>query len=259
MSDRQGWLRSRTLALLLCVVVLQACKTELYTGLDERQANQMISVLIKHGIEARRDNAKDGSLTVMVEQAHFASAVQILEAAGLPQAHFDSLGDVFKSNSLVASPTQERAQLVYAMSQELSNTVTQVDGIRSARVHVDLPEADMRRKESRPASAAVFVRYDADVDIDPLIPKIKSLVVGSISGLAYERVSVIPVAAAVEDVAPGPRMAHWLGVPVPAHSVGRLLQLSLLLGLLAAVAASTGTWWFMTRAARRTRIYRSEP
>ncbi|CAM4002615.1 type III secretion system inner membrane ring lipoprotein SctJ [Bordetella tumulicola] len=256
MFDLIGWRTLRTVALVMCVLILQACKTELYSGLNERQANQMISVLMKHGIEARRESTKDGSLTVMVDEERFASAVQVLEAAGLPQAHFDSLGDVFKGNGLVASPIQERAQLVYAMSQELSNTVAQVDGIRTARVHVDLPDTDLRSKETRPASAAVFVRYEASVDVEPLIPKIKSLVAGSISGLDYERVSVIPVAVSVEEIAAEPKMASWLGVPVPEHSVGRLAQWSLLIWLLAAIVAGGGTWWFMTRSARGTRIYR---
>ena len=245
----------RMMALAMCVLVLQACKTELYTGLDERQANQMISVLMRQGIEANREAVKGGGLTVRVDEGDFARAVQVLEAAGLPQAQFASLGDVFQSNGLVASPTQERAQLIYAMSQELSNTVAQVDGIRTARVHVDLPESDMRRKPARPASAAVFVRYESHVDIDPLIPKIKALVVGSIAGLEYERVSVIPVAAPVEEGATVAQMGSWLGVPVPAHSVGRLTQLFLLIGLLMAALAGAGTWWFMTRSARETRIY----
>lgn len=256
MVKRNGWRVMRVLCVVLSALVLQACNAELYSGLDERQANQMISVLMKHGIQAQRQAAKDGRLSVLVDEDYFANAVQVLEAEGLPEAHFASLGEVFKGNGLVSSPTQERAQFVYAMSQELSNTVSQVDGIRTARVHVDLPDTEQRRKDTRLASAAVFVRYGEDVNIESLIPKIKSLVAGSISGLDYERVSVISVAASIEQADTAPRMGRWLGVPVPEQSVDRLMQLSLLSWLLVGVMAGGGTWWFARRTHRGARIYR---
>lgn len=62
------------------LLVLQACKVDLYSGLDERQANQMISELMKHGVNATRYAAKDASLTVRVDEDQFATAVEVLEA-----------------------------------------------------------------------------------------------------------------------------------------------------------------------------------
>ena len=179
----------------------------------------------------------------------------MLEASDLPETHFASLGDVFKGNGLVSSPTQEKAQLVYAMSQELSNTVSKVDGIRTARVHVDLQDDDGRRKTGKQASAAVFVRYSPDTDIESLIPKIKSLVSGSISGLDYERVSVIPVVAAEENATYTPRMTTWLGVPVPQQSAGKLSQLVLLALVLVAVLAAFITWWCLRRQTSTAGIF----
>lgn len=249
----------RAAVVLFSVALLQACQADLYSGLDERQANQMISALSKHGVQAGRKAAKDGSLTVTVDEDQFAAAVQILEASGLPEAHFASLGDVFKSNGLVVSPTQERAQFVYAMSQELSNTVSQVDGIRTARVHVDLPDDDTRRRTNKTASAAVFVRYDAGVDIEPLIPKIKSLVAGSISGLDYERVSVIPIAAPAQAGSDMPRMTTWMGISIPEQSAGKLTQLAVLIVLLIAGLAAAATWWRTRRSLRTVRTYRQSP
>ncbi|AHG62173.1 type III secretion system inner membrane ring lipoprotein SctJ [Advenella mimigardefordensis] len=253
MQRRFWWYVLRVCA-LLSVLLLQACKEDLYSGLDERQANRMISELMKQGIQADRYAVKDGSLTVTVDENQFAAAVQVLEASDLPETHFASLGDVFKGNGLVSSPTQEKAQLVYAMSQELSNTVSRVDGIRTARVHVDLQDDDAKRKTGKQASAAVFVRYSPDTDIESLIPKIKSLVSGSISGLDYERVSVIPVAAAEENGTYTPRMTTWLGVPVPQQSAGKLSQLVLLVLVLVAVLAALLTWWCLRWQARTTGV-----
>ncbi len=254
---RRFWQHTtRAAVMLLSVFLLQACKSDLYSGLDERQANQMISELSRNGIQASRHAAKDGTLTVTVDEDQFAASVQVLEASGLPEARFASLGDVFKNNGLVASPTQERAQFVYAMSQELSNTVSQVDGIRMARVHVDLPDDDTRRKSNSRASAAVFVRYDAGADIEPLIPKIKALVAGSISTLEYERVSVIPIAALASEVSNTVRMTTWLGIPIPEKSASRLTQLALVVVLLGAALIGGAFWWSMRRLPRGVRTYR---
>jgi len=252
-----SWLRTfRVVVVLFGVLLLQACQEDLYSGLDERQANQMISELSKHGVQAGRKAAKNGSLTITVEEDKFAAAVQVLEASGLPEAHFASLGDVFKSNGLVSSPTQERAQFVYAMSQELSNTVSQMDGIRTARVHVDLPENETRRGSNKQASAAVFVRYTPDVDIESMIPKIKSLVAGSISGLDYEHVSVIPVAARPDDATDAVKMTAWMGILIPAESSARLTYLMLFIVVLVAALASGSTWWGLKRSSKGVRTYR---
>lgn len=244
------------LVLLIGVLVLQACKVELYSGLDERQANQMISELMKHGIQAKRYAMKDGKLAVSVDENLFSTAVQILEASDLPEAKFVSLGEVFKGNGLVASPIQEKAQLIYAMSQELSNTVSKVDGIRTARVHVDIPEENTRMKSNKQASAAVFVRYNPGVNIDILIPKIKSLVAASLSDLDYERVTVIPVAASEGKIMNTPRMITWFGVLIPEKSVGKLNQLILFGSLLLAILTAIATWWCLKNTSGGLRTYR---
>ena len=85
---------------------------------------------------------KGGQYTVMVDKARFADAINILKEAGLPKQEFQSMGQVFKKDGLISSPTQERAQMIFALSQELSRTVSEIDGVLSARVHLVLPEND---------------------------------------------------------------------------------------------------------------------
>uniref|UniRef100_UPI003B9E1D19 EscJ/YscJ/HrcJ family type III secretion inner membrane ring protein n=1 Tax=Agrobacterium tumefaciens TaxID=358 RepID=UPI003B9E1D19 len=163
-----------------------------------------------------------GALSVMVREARFAVAVGILEAAGLPGLRFANLGDVFKSIGLVSSPVQERAQLIYAMSEELSHTVSQVDGVVSARVHVVLPENDLLKRNGVPSSASVFIRHEPDLDIGRLIPQIKTLVAGSSAGLTYEGVSIVPVQASARAAPAATRpMTQFMGIWLLASSAER--------------------------------------
>ncbi|NWD00223.1 type III secretion inner membrane ring lipoprotein SctJ [Pseudomonas sp. P7779] len=208
---------NRALRLLLIGVLaslLQACDMDLYTNLSERDANAMVAVLLRDGIPATRKVQDNGQLKVVVDEQRFAEAMTLLDNAGLPQQSFSNMGEVFKGNGLVSSPVQERAQMIYALSEELSHSVSQIDGIVSARVHVVLPDNDLLKRVISPSSASVLVRYDPGTDINTLIPQIKTLVANGISGLSYDGVSVTAIKAAVSisQNPTQPRLARFMGL-----------------------------------------------
>lgn len=214
---------AKRLMILIMTLLLQACDTDLYTNLSEREANVMVATLARHGIPASRVAQDENRMTVTVDEDRFAEAVEILDRLGLPEQDFANLGEVFKSDSLVSSPVQERAQMIYALSEELSHTVSQIDGVLTARVHVVLPDNDLMEQNSTPSSASVFIRHNPELDVNPLIPQIKTLVANSISGLSYDNISVVPVAAMrlKTQQAIQPLMSSFLGIAMPATSVTR--------------------------------------
>lgn len=233
--------RCRALRLTIVVMLaglLQACDVDLYTNLGEREANTMLAVLLRDGIPASRKVQDDGQLKIVVDEKRFAQAMAVLDDAGLPGQTFSNMGEVFKGNGLVSSPVQERAQMVFALSEELSHTVSQIDGILSARVHVVLPDNDLLKRVISPSSASVLVRYDPRTEIDVLIPQIKTLVANGISGLGYDGVSVTAIKAAVpagvDRQAP---MASFLGIWMLEQD---LPKARLLFGVLLVAALAAG-------------------
>jgi type III secretion protein J len=204
----------RLMILFVLTGLLQACDMDLYTNLSEREANAMVAVLLRDGIPASRKVQDNGQLTVVVDKQRFPEAMARLDDAGLPQQKFSNMGEGFTGHGLVSSPVQERAQMVYALSEELSHTVSEIDGIVSARVHVVLPDNDLLKRVISPSSASVLVRYDPAVDINQLIPQIKTLVANGISGLGYDGVSVTAIKAAVAASRPNaqPRLASFMGL-----------------------------------------------
>jgi len=181
---------------LLALVVLAGCKTELNTGLTEQQANEETALLLRNGIPASRYiDPKTNTLTVWVEQSRFADAVDLLRAHGLPRPHYDSIADVFKGNGLIVSPTEDRARMIYALSEELSRTISDIDGVLAARVQIVIPDNDPLRRDATPASASVFVKYKQGSNVTTLVPQIKMLVAGGVSGLSYDKVDVVLVPA----------------------------------------------------------------
>jgi type III secretion protein J len=219
----------RTLVLMLALALatlLGACKQDLYTKMSEREVNEMLAVLLRGGIDAERVQAKDGSNSIRVETSQRMEAIELLRMNGYPKPSFAAVGDVFKGNGLVASPTEERAKLGYAVSEALSQTISSIDGVLSARVHVALGRSDAFRLDRTPPSASVLIRHDASVDMGPLVRQIRTLVANSVEGISYDQVSIVMLPIAQQTLAtmarpPEPAlldkvlaMAPWLLLPL---------------------------------------------
>src|SRR5690606_20471048 len=112
----------------------------------------------------------------------------------------------------ISSPLEERARYIYALSQEISGTLSRIDGVVFARVHVVLPERGVAGEPGVQSTAAVFIKHQAGYDLDLLQPQIRRLVTNSIPGLSPERVSIVFVAAqsSPSDAAIPPANVHLL-------------------------------------------------
>jgi type III secretion protein J len=184
---RSAGFRLTVLSLLL---LLPGCKVELYTDLKEPEANEIVAALAAEGIAASKGRPEGASWQVEVDEGRMGRALEVLRAQGLPPERFASMGDVFQKQGLVSTPAEERMRYIYAVSQELSQTLRNVDGVVAARVHVVIPANDPLSEKIRPSSAAVFIKYRPDVDMRLLAPAVKEMVAHSIEGLSHEQVSL---------------------------------------------------------------------
>lgn len=225
----------RYLAVAAACFVLSGCKSELFSDLSEREANQVVAALMSAGIPASKAASRGDGVTVMVEETRFAEAIELLNARGLPSQKYDSFGDVFQKEGLVSSPVEERARYIYALSQELSRTIAEIDGVLTARIHVVLPETDMLGRDFKPSSASVFIRHAEDARVARFTSQIRLLVANSIEGLVYDNVTVVAVPAETKavDVAQGPVLVDLMGIWVHPNSQNRFwMAFGGLIGLL---------------------------
>lgn len=228
--------RSYLTALVCAVCLLAGCKSELYTNLSEREANEMVAALLDAGIPATKERSGADMVAVTVDEQRFAEAMAVLNRRGLPSATYQSLGDIFEKEGIVSSPVEERARFIYAMSQELARTIAEIDGVLSARVHVVLPETDMLGRDLKPSSASVFMRHDPNVPVDGFTGQIKLLIANSLEGLVYDNVTVVSVPAAQtnEQTYLPTEFAQALGIWVHPASKQRLWVLVATIGGVAA-------------------------
>ena len=173
-------------------LLLAGCDKEatLFSGLAESQANAALAALLESGIAATKAPGDEGTWNVMIGEKDFAEAATLCERRGLPRRTFNGVGVVFKKTGMVSSPSEERIRFMDAIAQDLSQTISMIDGVVDARVHVVLPENDPFAKNTLPSSAAVALRSRWYADLTEAIPQVKSLVKNAIEGLAYEKISV---------------------------------------------------------------------
>lgn len=233
-------------ALGLCVLVA-GCgnRVDLVGAVPEDQANDILATLLQAGIPANKVSGREGTVGVQVDSSQVGHALELLRANGLPRAAFDGLGQVFRKDGLISSPMEERARYIYALSQELSDTLSQIDGVLVARVHVVLPERGTASDSGVPSTAAVFIKHKVGYNLDLIQPQIRRLVTNSIPDLSADRVSIVFVPA--QPLPPGvsaeaPAQVSVLGFQVAPSSATGLGILIWTLMVLLVVCFGTLGW-----------------
>lgn len=214
-----------TLTLTLFVLVGCGNSVELHSGLSERDANEVVAALMEHGVSARK-RGRENDVSVEIREGDITRAVQVLNARGLPSRHRDSMGEIFQKEGLISSPMEEQARYIYALSQELEHTLSQIQDVIVARVHVVLPDQIAPGEEVQLSSAAVFIKHLPSLDPDVVRPRVRELVSRSIPGARGQRADDISIVFTVgDDVTTDLEWARVGPFRVDAASAG-ILQLT---------------------------------
>ena len=242
--------RLRWLAALVLLLALAGCKVALYSNLKEQEANEIVAALSAEGIGAAKTKLEGSNWQVEVEEDRLSQALDVLRVQGLPAERYVSMGEVFQKQGLVSTPSEERMRYIYAMSQELSQTLSNVDGVVSARVHVVIPANDPLSEKIRPSTAAVFIKHRPDVDLRLLAPAVKDKVAHSIEGLTHDQVSLslfearrTTSAAAAGHAAGAPMVLGILSTQTAMVLLGLLLLAAVCLMVLPTLLRRQGQDW----------------
>jgi len=226
----------RIFLILIFPLLLVACdKHVLYSQLTESEANEMVARLYASNVSAEKIAETDGTFRVDTDKSSFSRAVAVLQAHGLPRERFQSLGEIFEKDGFVSSPLEERARLNYALSQEISRTISNIDGVILARVHLAVPKREHLAKTVEPSSASVFVKHRASVNLADSVGKIKSMVVTGFENLPYENVTVSLFSAdtgtTVSEPVDGVIMDTFSAATKPSATSNFVIILCFLVGL----------------------------
>jgi len=132
------------------------------------------------------------STRITVPDTDVGKARMLLAAAGLPNG--GSMGyELFDNQSGFGTTNAvQNINAVRALEGELSRTISSLDPVRSARVHLVLPQRELFARESRPSSASVALGLRPGRHLEPeQVAAIQSLVGSAVPELKAENVSII--------------------------------------------------------------------
>ncbi|HYP90716.1 MAG TPA: flagellar basal-body MS-ring/collar protein FliF, partial [Polyangiaceae bacterium] len=114
-----------------------------------------------------------------------------LAAAGLP--HGGSVGfEIFDRSKIGATEFEQQVNLRRALEGELARSVMSIDGVKSARVHLVLPERRLFTAREESASASVVVKLNNSHNFGRKeVAAVVHLVSAAVPTLSKDRVSVV--------------------------------------------------------------------
>lgn len=161
----------------------------LFGSLSAEDTNQVITALEANGVDYRMDN-RSGTLAVASDQVHRARL--LLASEGFPRE--DGLGfeTLYQEQEIGVSSFMEQARYHRSLEQELSRTMTAMQGVRAARVHVAVSKqsAFLRQREQPAASVMLQLTPGRTLNARQLAGVIH-LVASSVPNLQAEQVSVV--------------------------------------------------------------------
>ncbi len=115
-----------------------------------------------------------------------------LAGEGLPKG--GKVGfELFDASSLGATSFVERLKFIRATQGELERTISSLDNVASARVHITQPERTVFAKRSSEATASVMLKLRNGELEAKQVKGIANLVAGSVEGLKIENVSIVDI------------------------------------------------------------------
>ena len=162
--------------------------TTLYSSLSENEKSRVLNALKNMGIEVQLDPAT-GEILVPTDEYH-QSRIS-LAAQGLPEFAGDDANNL-DNLPLGISRSVEGVRLRQVQETELAKSITEISSVKSARVHLALPEKSVFVRDQTPPTASVFVSLKNGRKLEKTqVLAITNLVSASIPAMNPSNVSMI--------------------------------------------------------------------
>ena len=160
----------------------------LFTGLDPADAGAVVEALKADGVNYKLDN---GGATILVPREKVYDLRLKLAAQGIPQT--GTIGyEIFDQNNIGSTDFVQKINYHRALEGELARTISTLNEVKAARVHLVIPEKRLFERDQKEATASVTLKLKPGHRLTSTqVQSIANLVASSVEGLRPENVTII--------------------------------------------------------------------
>jgi flagellar M-ring protein FliF len=160
----------------------------LYTSLEQQDASKIVESLKARQIKYK---IADGGTTIMVEKDKVLEARIDLAGEGLPESGIVGY-ELFDKTNLGMSEFVQKLNYRRALEGELSKTISSIDEVQKARVHLVIPDKALFQKDQKKPTASVTLRLKSGKSLNQrTVNGIQTMVSSSIEGMNTDDVSIV--------------------------------------------------------------------
>ncbi|MCP5015292.1 MAG: flagellar basal body M-ring protein FliF [Ketobacter sp.] len=161
----------------------------LYTDISHLEAGQVADLLQRENIRYKVDTSS-GMILVESEKIH--QARMKLAAEGFPSGNTMGYELLDKEQGFGTSQFMEKTRYYRSIEGELARTISSMNRVRGARVHLAIPKRSVFVNDNRKPSASVFVELYPNQSMERMqVASIVHLVASSIPELEDKHVTVV--------------------------------------------------------------------
>ncbi len=161
----------------------------LYGTMAPEDTNQVIASLEANGMDYQLDQ-RSGMVAVPAGDIHRARL--LLAGDGFPRGEGVGFESLYREQEIGLSSFMEQARFHRALESELARTISAMDSVRSARVHLAMAkQSAFLRQREQPAASVMLNLYAGRTLNERQLAGIVHLVASSVPNLDSEQVSVV--------------------------------------------------------------------
>ncbi|MFN8034895.1 MAG: flagellar basal-body MS-ring/collar protein FliF [Acidimicrobiia bacterium] len=160
----------------------------LFTNLDSKDASAITGQLTSKGVSYK---LADGGATIQVPQDKVYQLRLDMSSAGLPSGGANAGYSLLDKQGITTSEFSQHVDYQRAMEGELAKTISALDSVSSASVHLVIQSQDVFSEDTQKPTASVLVATKGGVDLGQnQAQAIRHLVASSISGMDPKDVTI---------------------------------------------------------------------
>jgi type III secretory pathway lipoprotein EscJ len=235
-------IRLRIVLLLALIIVggISCATQKVQTVTEETEANEILDVLLTHGIRSTKIESGDGESRVFEIHINggdeeFRAAIQLMEDHCLPQPK----PPVIEGGGIVSSMEVEKSQELRRIKIDAETLLRNIPGATCVDVNLVEPDSNALSTNPYPASATVLIKFKTP-KLGTKRDEVAKMVAGSVPGLSPDNVFVT---LTYSPLRPLPDFNQALGLRRALWVVG--------IGLVTILLFVSLAWYLRKRALKR--------